>query len=423
MQPTSPQFNHPLQSAPAPIRKEDISAPLPPAELLLIKAEPIAQLQQRTVSPTNSSPQTTISRSGHPRPLSASASAVGGPSEFGGSSAIAFKSYQNFVTTLGMYRRQIASMAIVSEQFVRACEELEVQFVNLDSHPDLQNSARIRDLHALIDSTHLVANTHQRWGETLGQDIEEPITKHMNDIMATVKTRQTKNSARINELAKRLTAEEEESYRLGKKKQRDLVSLQDSLGLRVTLTDEIRRLTVENSKMEDVLATNSVDLLLNSFSGVVYTQMEAYDGILDGLKKIDLFESGDYERNKVATKEAILKHINPPPTSSSPIPPVPAPPASTAFHPPPRTEKSHKPIVAVTNKPDYVDVNAPPSILPQEAYEDDILPIDSISNVAPQESVLGESARTTQMMNTPPPTPPQMAKTKSKGMRLFGGGR
>ncbi|KAJ3010607.1 UNVERIFIED_CONTAM: hypothetical protein HDU68_002051, partial [Siphonaria sp. JEL0065] len=292
--------NHKLthhQNTPPPIRKEDISAPIPSSELLLIKAEPIAQLQQRTTSPANShSPHNSLSRSGHPRPLSASASVVG-HSEFGGSSAVAFKSYQNFVSALGMYRMQIAAMAAASEQFVRACEELEVQFVNLDSHPDL-NPTRIRDLHALIDTTHLLANTHQTWGDALGQDIVEPMNKHMVDILTTVKAREVKNNARINDLAKRLTAEEEESYRLGKKKQRDLVSLQDSLSLRVTLTDEIKRLTVENSKMADVLSTNSVDLLLNSCSGVIYTQMEAYDTIIDGLKKIELFESGDYERNK-----------------------------------------------------------------------------------------------------------------------------
>ncbi|KAI8612245.1 hypothetical protein BC830DRAFT_1137648, partial [Chytriomyces sp. MP71] len=91
----------------------------------------------------------------------------------------------------------------------------------------VQDDARMKDLNALIDSTRMIANAHQVWAENLGQDVGDPLNRHLGDIMLTVKARQDKNKARIEGLVTKLHDEEDHSYKLSKKKQRDLVMLQE----------------------------------------------------------------------------------------------------------------------------------------------------------------------------------------------------
>ncbi|KAJ3340817.1 hypothetical protein HDU83_006908 [Entophlyctis luteolus] len=401
------------------IRKEDISAPLPSQEVLLIKAEPIGQVGSTANTPSPDRPS--MSRShGHPRALSRSASASGlkddprsimsGSEIFG--PKVSFKSYQAFVMALSAYRKQIAAMAMASETFVRACEELEGSIQNAG---DIEDASKIRDLDSLIDMGHLISNANQILAENIAQDAEQPLVKHLMDIQGTVKTRNDQNNARINDLARLMHEEEEESYKLGKKKQRDLGELQESLNLRMNFADEIKRLSHQNATIADRLASNALDLILGASSTTICTQMEQYEVIIDGLKKIDLFESGDYRQNKEPSKESVQKFLAPVPSVQRP----PTPPADSAdpnrhsevysvdaqgssqntkaraassvVPPPPMRTTSVKPVgYQKPNNPrdssteltvDYVD------------DDDGIDPNDSISNVAPQESVLGPDTK------------------------------
>ncbi|KAI8616817.1 hypothetical protein BC830DRAFT_167094 [Chytriomyces sp. MP71] len=120
-------------------------------------------------------------------------------------------------------------MAAASEAFVRSCEELEAVVSQSASSGtgSVQDDARMKDLNALIDSTRMIANAHQVWAENLGQDVGDPLNRHLGDIMLTVKARQDKNKARIEGLVTKLHDEEDHSYKLSKKKQRDLVMLQE----------------------------------------------------------------------------------------------------------------------------------------------------------------------------------------------------
>ncbi|KAJ3347132.1 hypothetical protein HDU83_002381 [Entophlyctis luteolus] len=407
------------------IRKEDISAPLPSQELLLIKAEPVGQVTSAANTPSPDRPS--MSRShGHPRALSRSASASGlkddprsimsGSEIFG--PKVTFRSYQAFVMALSAYRKQIAAMAMASETFVRACEDLEGSIQNAG---DIEDASKIRDLDSLIDMGHLISNANQILAENIAQDAEQPLVKHLMDIQATVKTRNDQNNARINDLARLMHEEEEESYKLGKKKQRDLGELQESLNLRMNYADEIKRLSHQNATIADRLASNALDLILGASSTTICTQMEQYEVIIDGLKKvlifqIDLFESGDYRQNKEPSKESVQKFLAPVPSVQRP-PTPPADPADPSNHsevytvdaqtssqntkgravssaapPPPMRTTSVKP--AGYQKPNNNPRDSSTELTVDFVDEDDgIDPNDSISNIAPQESVLGQDTK------------------------------
>ncbi|KAI8837676.1 hypothetical protein BJ741DRAFT_154104 [Chytriomyces cf. hyalinus JEL632] len=327
------------------------------------------------------------------------------------SNTLAFKSYVAYVNALGVYRNQISSMAAASEAFVKACEDLEV---SMQSTPGI-DQVKLKDLNALIDSTHVIANSHQIWAEDLGQDVVDPLKRHLGDIMLTVKARQDKNKARIDDLVGKLHKEEEQSYKLSKKKQRDLVMLQDSLGLRVTLADEIKRLTVESASIGDVLASNSMDLLLSSCSATVFTQLETYESLMEGLKKLEMVGGGDLHAQRLASKESIQRTFTPQTmlrqTSlrSTPAPRSPASSNAGSFFP-----------------PDFEAPLAPGTEIGLSIYKEEIAPDDSISNIAPQYSA--ESIAAMEMNGGAPPQPPGMQRNASRNaagperkFRLFGG--
>jgi hypothetical protein len=74
---------------------------------------------------------------------------------------LSMRGLQTFVQALGSYRRQIQAMANASEAFVRALEDL-AEFVP-GVIGDMREPEVVGDLDFLIDSTHLVANSHQIW--------------------------------------------------------------------------------------------------------------------------------------------------------------------------------------------------------------------------------------------------------------------
>ncbi|KAJ3080240.1 hypothetical protein HK100_010199, partial [Physocladia obscura] len=248
---------------------------------------------------------------------------------------------------------------------------------------------------------------------------------------------QDKNAQRINDLARRLHEEEEESYKSGKKKTRDLVTLQESLAVRVSYAEEIKRLTNENARLADKLTFNSVDLILNTCSAAVGIQMEQYDVIIDGLKKIDLFETGDYKQIRDNSKEAIQRILSPATMSRQAHQPVSSPDQLIHHLPTPDPELEQVVIAAIpeplprsksldpskksitpTPKPAVIkaapqvakaiaafesrsspipapllsptDGNGPSSQTDVDYVDEDdgIDPLDSISNIAPQETEL-----------------------------------
>ncbi|KAI8835125.1 hypothetical protein BC829DRAFT_365452 [Chytridium lagenaria] len=242
-------------------------------------------------------PRTSFSHTNSPQPAIApfsagrfdsSASVAGGPSDPRilrqnmEPSKLSMRGYQTFVQALGSYRRQIQAMAKASDMFVRALEDLS-EFV---PGADIRKPHIIGDMDFLIDSTHLVSNAHQIWSDTLERDFEEPLVRHMNDILVKSKNIQRENKQKIDDLVERLHKEEEASYKMGKKKQRDLMTLQNSLNVRVTLADDIKRLTLESQNIQDTLAANSVEAILSNCSSGVRAELETYDKIMEGLKKV-----------------------------------------------------------------------------------------------------------------------------------------
>ncbi|KAJ3216117.1 hypothetical protein HDU67_009918 [Dinochytrium kinnereticum] len=273
-----------------PISKSEISLPIaPPDQVLKMATEPL--------------PRTSFSHNaGHHHPLPAiapfsagrfdsSASVAGGPSDPKilrqqmEPSKLTMRGYQTFAQALGSYRRQIQAMAAASEAFVRALEDIS-EFV---PGADIRKPHIIGDLDFLIDSTHLVSNAHQIWADSLERDFEEPLIRHMNDIMIKTKNVQKENKQKIDDLVERLHKEEESSYKMGKKKQRDLVTLQNSLNVRVSLADDIKRLTLESQNIQDTLAANSVESILTNCAAGVRAELETYDRVMEGLKKLGAF--------------------------------------------------------------------------------------------------------------------------------------
>jgi hypothetical protein len=121
-------------------------------------------------------------------------------------------------------------MSAASEMFARACESLK-ETVPASSSTD----AYKQDLDLLIDSTHLISNSHQIWAANLGVEVEDPLVGHLSAIATQAKRIESANAGKIAELTERLHKEEEKSYKLGKKKQRDLSTLQNVCWLRLIL--------------------------------------------------------------------------------------------------------------------------------------------------------------------------------------------
>ncbi len=83
------------------------------------------------------------------------------------------------------------------------------------------------DLDYLITSTHLISNAHQQWAEQLESRVEQPLNNRLFSVEDISKNQQIANTERVNILVNQLQMEETNSYKLGKKKQRDLATLQN----------------------------------------------------------------------------------------------------------------------------------------------------------------------------------------------------
>ncbi|KAJ3153052.1 hypothetical protein HDU86_005350 [Geranomyces michiganensis] len=197
---------------------------------------------------------------------------------------LSLRQYQSFVQALGVYRRQVEALAKAGETFARALEELA----------DFVPAAQIRrphvvgDLDFLIDSTHLISNAHQIYAEDLEREFETPLTENLQEIRARTAHTQAENKPRILELVDRLHLEEKQ-HGLGKKKQRDMNALQSSLNARMSIAEEIKRLTVENQTIHDTLAHASMSYILETSAAGVRAELQTYDTVYEGLKKLGAF--------------------------------------------------------------------------------------------------------------------------------------
>ena len=91
-----------------------------------------------------------------------------------------------------------------------------------------------------------------------------------------------------------LHSEEELSYKLGKKKKRDLDTLQQvliyyllkSLNIRINLTEEIKQLSIENHEVLDVLSNQSTPIILTDLIVGVKQTVDSVELISEGFKKV-----------------------------------------------------------------------------------------------------------------------------------------
>ncbi|KAJ3047846.1 hypothetical protein HK097_011127, partial [Rhizophlyctis rosea] len=275
------------------ISKSDISSPTPLNPALLAADSGISLTEAVREAASSGGPAITPFSAGR---FDASASVAGGPSDPRLLRAkmdpqkLTMRQYQSFLQALAVYRRQVMALAAASETFVRALEELS----------DCVPAARITkphvvgDLDFMIDSTHLIANAHQTWADNLERDFELPLAQNITNIMNTVKVRQQENKQKIDGLVSQLHREEDVSYKMGKKKQRDLASLQSSgyqsLNQRMAIADEIKRLTVENQTLHDTLSHQNVEYVLENCASGVRAELETYETIMEGLKKLGAYQ-------------------------------------------------------------------------------------------------------------------------------------
>lgn len=79
----------------------------------------------------------------------------------------------------------------------------------------------------MISATQLISNAHQQWAQSLENHVEIPMNNKILQIEDITKNQKIANEERIKILLNQLQVEEHNSYKMGKKKKRDLLSLQN----------------------------------------------------------------------------------------------------------------------------------------------------------------------------------------------------
>ncbi|KAI9101227.1 hypothetical protein DFS34DRAFT_676751 [Phlyctochytrium arcticum] len=231
---------------------------------------------------------------------------------------LTMRQYQSFVQALAVYRRQVQALAAASETFVRELEDI-AEFVPAAT---IKRPHVIGDLDFLIDSTHLIANAHQTWGETLEREFEAPLSRDLQEIAARASSKQADNKKHIAQLVQRLNIEEDKAHKLGKKKPRDVKALQSfslpidpcviqSLNVRMSLADEVKRLTIESQSMHDIMSHQHMEYILEHCASGVRAELENYETVYEGLKKLGAFsEVSDFPRNYQTRREGRFSMVS-----------------------------------------------------------------------------------------------------------------
>ncbi len=58
----------------------------------------------------------------------------------------------------------------------------------------------------------------------------------------------------------------------------------------MSLADEVKRLSVENATMVDVLSHGSVEYVIETLAPAIRAELENYDRVMEGLKKLGAFQ-------------------------------------------------------------------------------------------------------------------------------------
>ncbi|KAI9208448.1 uncharacterized protein BJ171DRAFT_207629 [Polychytrium aggregatum] len=222
-----------------------------------------------------------------------SASVVGGPNDPNlipqPPQTLQMRNYESFVQACSVFRIQIEAMSKATETFVRALEEI-ASFVQPGTVTD---EFLLGDLEFLIDSTTLIANSHQIWANTIQQEVEIPLQADIEKRKESAKKIQDENKTKLKDLMESLNRETDSSYKQGKKKQRDLTSLQNSMNVRMGLAEDIKQLTIQNQTVHDKLAHEGMSVVLAKCSNAVKAELEVYDTINEGLRKLGAYSEGE----------------------------------------------------------------------------------------------------------------------------------
>jgi len=206
--------------------------------------------------------------------------------------AMTMQQYQDFLQAVAAFRKSIQATAMTAEKFVRALEDV----TNYASKTNITRPHILADLDFLIDSTQLFANANMIWAEALEREFEGPIATDIKAHQARGKLTQHTNQKKINELIASFHKEEHDSYKKGKKQQRDLGMLTNSLNSRVSYVTEIKRLLIDNSSIYDRLASESVEFILEHCAIGIRRELETFETIVEGLKKLGAFQTAQEEQ-------------------------------------------------------------------------------------------------------------------------------
>jgi hypothetical protein len=208
--------------------------------------------------------------------------------------AMTMQQYQDFLQAVAAFRKSIQATAMTAEKFVRALEDV----TNYASKTNITRPHILADLDFLIDSTQLFANANMTWAEALEREFEGPIATDIKAHQARGKLTQHTNQKKINELIASFHKEEHDSYKKGKKQQRDLGMLTNSLNSRVSYVTEIKRLLIDNSSIYDRLASESVEFILEHCAVGIRRELETFETIVEGLKKLGAFQTAQEEEEQ-----------------------------------------------------------------------------------------------------------------------------
>eukprot|EP00833_Pecoramyces_ruminatium_P017693 jgi/Orpsp1_1/1191725/evm.model.d7180000088076.1 len=204
--------------------------------------------------------------------------------------AMTMQQYQDFLQAVAAFRKSIQATAMTAEKFVRALE-------------DVTNYAS-KSKYSINLITQLFANANMIWAEALEREFEGPIATDIKAHQARGKLTQHTNQKKINELIASFHKEEHDSYKKGKKQQRDLGMLTNSLNSRVSYVTEIKRLLIDNSSIYDRLASESVEFILEHCAIGIRRELETFETIVEGLKKLGAFQTAQEEEESYIDEKA-----------------------------------------------------------------------------------------------------------------------
>jgi hypothetical protein len=191
--------------------------------------------------------------------------------------SLTLRQYSALIQGLVSFKRQILALSSAAQSLVRELQEVVDVTV-----PDMA------ELNFLTDSIQLLCNTFTNWGPGVEREVEIPILQDFKELTSSGKSIQDNNSKKLSALMGMLQKEEDVSYQLGKKKQRDFETLQSSLNRRVVISNEISRLQKENENLMDDLTAERANKVLSIVINGIRPELEAFAMIHEGLTKLSI---------------------------------------------------------------------------------------------------------------------------------------